>query len=344
MPEPRIAVVGATGAVGEELLAVLAARGHARGTIAAVASANSAGRTVRCADRELPLVAADAFAFNRGDVVFLGVDAAAAMPLAQRAVAAGARVVDNSSAFRGDAAVPLVIPEVNPEALNTDPPPRLLANPNCSTIMLLVALEPLRKAFGIEHVHVATYQAVSGAGRAAMDELRDQTAAVLKGQPAEPRAFPLPCAFNVFPHESAIDPATLANGEERKIVAEARRIWRAPDLPIDCACTRVPTLRAHCQAVTVTLAGVVSLDDVRSALANAPGLLPASAHTLAATGRDEVLVDRVRWATSELDRPEAGRRRLSLWLAADQLRKGAALNAVQLAEACKWLPARAAPG
>lgn len=340
----RILVVGATGVVGEEMLDVLARRGHATRPIHAFASAGSAGKTVRCGDRQLAVEELGDSVFRAGDVALLGVDADLARRVAPRAVAAGARVVDNSSAFRLDPAVPLVIPEVNPEDLRGSPAPALLANPNCSTIMLLVALEPLRRAFGIEHVHVATYQAVSGAGRAAMDELRNQTRAVLDGKEPEPRAFPTPCAFNVFPHESAVDPLTGANVEEQKVVAETRRIWRRSDAAIDPTCVRVPVLRAHSQAVTATLGRSASLGEIRDRLATGAGIrvlddrIPAGWPTPhRASRQDAVLVGRIRWAMSELEKAEALRRRVSLWVSADQILKGAALNAVQLAEVAGWL-------
>ncbi len=334
----RIVVAGATGLVGEELLCVLAERGHADRELLPLAP-GGARRNVTFAGRSLPCVEPTAATFTEGDLVFLAVDAVTAVDLARRALDAGACVVDNSSAFRADPEVPLVLPEVNGDELHREPAPRLLANPNCSTAMLLVALEPLRAAFGIARVEVATYQAVSGAGRALVDELEQSTAAALAGRAHEPRALPFAAAFNVWPHESEVAEDTLANGEEQKIVAETRRIWRAPQLPIDASCARVPTRRAHCQAVTVTLASSTTLDDVRARLAAAPGVHLHAATALGATGGDDVLVDRIRWATSELDRAPHERRRLCLWLACDQLRKGAALNAVQLAESAGWLAA-----
>ena len=205
--------------------------------------------------------------------------------------------------------------------------------------------EPLRAAFGLSHVFVATYQAVSGAGRAAVEELESETRRVLDGQSPSPRVFPQSCAFNVFPHESPIDAETSCNEEEQKLVAESRRMWGMPDLAIDASCARVPVRRAHCQAVTVTIARPATLVEIRAALAHAAGveLLPDDgAHVASAqvaTGRDAVFVSRVRWAQSELDKPEPHRRRVSLWIACDQLRKGAATNAVQVAQQLGWLPA-----
>ncbi|MCC6782079.1 MAG: aspartate-semialdehyde dehydrogenase [Planctomycetes bacterium] len=344
-PSERVLVVGATGVVGEEMLRVLSRRGHGGREIHAYASASSSGRTVRCGERLLPIEELSDSVFREGDLVLLGVDAALARRVAGHALRAGARVVDNSSAFRMDPAVPLVIPEVNPEDLLGSPPPTLIANPNCSTVMLLVALEPLRRAYGIEHVAVSTYQAVSGAGRSAMDELRDQTRAVLAGEEPKPRAFPLPCAFNVFPHESPIDLDSGANVEEQKLLAETRRIWRERDAAIDPSCTRVPVLRAHSQAVTATLGRPASLEEIRASLAACEGIRIVDdwpngrfPTPLLATDQDAVLVGRIRRPLSEFDRPEPQRRRVSLWLSADQLLKGAALNAVQIAERAAWLP------
>lgn len=322
MGDRRVVVVGARGMVGATLLEVLAERG------------------VRNA---LALDKAGDYAPQRDDVVFLAVAAEASRELAGPALAAGARVVDCSSAFRDDPSVPLVVPEVNAQALRRDPSPRLVASPNCSATMLVTGLEPLRAAFGLSHVFVATYQAVSGAGRAAVEELESETRRALDGEPSSPRVFPQSCAFNVFPHESPIDAATSCNEEEQKLVAESRRMWAMPDLEIDVTCARVPVRRAHCQAVTATLERSTTIDAVRAALARCRGveLLPddgarvASART--ASGRDLVQVARVRWAQSELDKPEPLRRRVSLWLACDQLRKGAATNAVQLAQELGWI-------
>ncbi len=325
MVEPRVLVLGARGLVGATLLEVLLERGI-RGAIGLEKSTDYVPR--------------------RDDVAFLAVSAGASRLLAGSALAAGARVVDCSSAFRDDDAVPLVVPEVNSRELHRDPAPRLVASPNCSATMLVVGIEPLRSAFGLQHLSVATYQAVSGAGRAAVEELESETRRALDGMPAAPRVYPQSCAFNVFPHESPIDAATLCNEEEHKLVIESRRLWSMPRLSIDATCARVPVRRAHCQAVIATLARSASLAEVRAALASARGveLLPddgaavASART--ATGRDHVQVSRVRWAQSELEQPESARRRVALWLACDQLRKGAATNAVQIAAELAWIEPR----
>ncbi len=322
MGDRRIVVVGSRGMVGATLHEVLAERG--------------VRSVVGCS---LP----QDYAPAAGDVAFFAVSAEASCALAEAALARGARVVDCSSAFRDDPSIPLVVPEVNARELRREPLPRLVASPNCSATMLVTGLEPLRAAFGLVHVSVATYQAVSGAGRAAVEELESETRRSLDGEPPSPRVFPQSCAFNVFPHESPIDVATSCNEEEQKLVSESRRMWAMPGLEIDATCARVPVRRAHCQAVTATLERSTTIDAVRAALARGAGieLLPddgarvASART--ATGRDLVQVARVRWAQSELDKPEPLRRRVSLWLACDQLRKGAATNAVQIAQLLGWI-------
>ncbi len=342
----RIVVVGATGLVGETMLEVLVDRGHDAVPVHALAAGDGPARSVTARGRAFACTAQRRFACTRGDLLLLGIDAAAARVVAAEALRHGAMVVDNSSAFRDDVAVPLLIPEVNGRDCARAPAVPLIASPNCSTTMLLVALEPLRLAFGVEHVQLATYQALSGAGRAALAELEQGTRAALDGAAPTAGVLPVPSAFNVFPHESGIDAVSGANEEEQKIVAEVRRIWQLPRLPIDPSCVRVPVRRTHGQAVTVTLGTTAVLADVRRVLAAAPGVqlrdgvdVTEWPTALAAAGGDDVLVGRLRHPPSDLDRPPAARRRVSLWLCCDQLRKGAALNAVQIAEHLGWLPA-----
>ena len=323
---PLIAVVGATGAVGREALAILAERGHPADRVIALASARSAGDRLPYAGASVQ-VGALGDDFPACDAALFCATADTARAHAPRAVAAGALVVDNSSAFRMDPAVPLVVPEINAETVRGA---RLIANPNCSTIILLTALNPLRRRFGVSKIVVSTYQAVSGAGLDAVRELETQTRAVLDGHTPEPAVFPEPCAFNVFSHESPLDPETGLNAEESKMIAESRRIWNDPALTLIPTCVRVPVLRAHTQSALVTLQTPATEAQVRAALAAAPGLslLDDRAHNrfptpLAATGRDPVLAGRVR----RFSPTEFG-----LLIAGDQLRKGAALNAVQIME------------
>lgn len=321
---PLVAVVGATGAVGREALAILAARGHPAARVIALASSRSAGEVIAYGDGGVT-VQALGDTFPACDAALFCASAEIARASAPAAVAAGAVVVDNSSAYRMDPGVPLVVPEINPHTLGDA---RLIANPNCSTIILLTALTPIRRAFGIADITVSTYQAVSGAGIEAVHELHAQTRTVLDGGSPEPRVFPEACAFNVFSHESPLDPATGLNGEESKMIAESRRIWDEPALDLRPTCVRVPVVRAHTQSAMVTLMRPANEDGIRDALASAPGveLLDDRANNrfptpLGATGRDAVLAGRVRCFSPT---------RCAVLIAGDQLRKGAALNAVQI--------------
>lgn len=338
--EGTVMVLGATGAVGQEILSILAERNWPADRLRLVASDQSAGNAIAYLDRRIILERLQPGVFDGVGLVLSAASAEVARDWLPRAVQAGATAVDNSSYFRQAAEVPLVIPEVNGrELLDAKPIPRLIANPNCSTILLLVATDPLRRRFGLNGVDVCTYQAVSGAGVAGMNELRAQAQAQLAGYPLEPCVFPEPCAFNVFTHESPLDLSSGLNGEEQKIIAESRRIWSDPHLPLSPTCVRVPVFRAHSQAVTVTLANPATLDEIRAAFDLAKGvriiddrrrqLFPTP---LAATGEDEVLVGRLRPDPgTPLD--AIGRtRRWCLFLSGDQLRKGAALNAIQIAD------------
>ncbi|MCA9291656.1 MAG: aspartate-semialdehyde dehydrogenase [Phycisphaerales bacterium] len=335
MHDRRITVIGATGAVGREALAILAAAGHPASHVRAVASDRSIGAECAYGDDVITLDALDHDVASECDLALCCAGADVSRTWTPRFLAAGAAVVDNSSCFRADPDVPLVIPEVNGDVLDRSPRPRVVANPNCSTTLLLLAVDPLRRAFGVERIVVSTYQAVSGAGQAGIDEWRAQMRDVAAGRPPSPRTFPEPCVGNVFTHESTLDPTTGFTGEESKMIHEARRIWTDPHLALSPTCVRVPVERAHSQAVTVTLRTPTTVADARAALRHAPGLrLEDDARPptpLRATGRDEVLVGRVRAAVpDEVD--ERGRTHtLSLWLSGDQLRKGAALNALQIA-------------
>jgi aspartate-semialdehyde dehydrogenase len=342
-----IVVVGTTGAVGREVLAILAERGVDSSWIRAVASAASVGARLPYLDREVVCEALGPNSFDGSRLAIFAASAEIAREYAPSAIRAGALVVDNSSQFRLDGGVPLIVPEVNGQLLLSGDAPGLVANPNCSTVILSVALEPWRRAFGIESVHVATYQAVSGAGLPAIDELRSQAAAVLEGREASARFFKEPCAFNVFSHDSAVDPVTGRNVEEQKIIDELRRIWEMPDLPITPTCVRVPVVRAHTQAITVRLSHAASEGELREVLEAGEGLAVVDDREqnrfptpLKATGRDEVLVGRIRHDPG-VTRDGAGRSRGVCMLACgDQLRKGAALNAIQIAELCGALPRR----
>lgn len=333
----RIAVVGATGLVGAEALSILAERGVDAGRIVAAASERSAGGAVAYGADEAPVVGADAKALCGADLALLCASSEVSRALTPALLAAGVHVIDNSSAFRLDPSVPLVIPEVNGEALRGAP--LLVANPNCSTILLLLALEPLQRAFGVESIEVSTYQAVSGAGAAAVEELLAQTRAFGRGERPAPGVFAEPCLFNVFSHDAAVDGGTGLNGEESKIIAESRRIWLDRALPVSPTCVRVPTLRAHAQSVRVRLTRPATEPEVRRVLEEGAGLRVVDDRAgnafptpLKAAGRDEVLVGRIRPDPATGCAADERCKVFQLFLCGDQLRKGAALNAVQIAD------------
>lgn len=326
-----VAVLGATGAVGREFLRLFEQRRFPIACLRLLASERSAGTLLPFRGAQIEVQTAATSSFGGVDVAFFSAGAARSMEFAPSAIAAGAVVIDNSSAFRMEPSVPLVVPEINFDAIG--PRDKLVAVPNCTAIILLMAVAPLRKLGAIERIVVSTYQSASGAGAAAMAELEDQTRAVLSGLAAEPRIFPHPSAFNIFSHNTPINEHGY-NGEEWKVIQESRKILSMPELRIGVTCVRVPVMRAHSEAVTVEFAGAApSEQDVRSALSEAPGVRVVDDRAanrfpmpLDATGQDHVLVGRIR---KDLSHPSA----VSLFLSGDQILKGAALNAVQIAEA-----------
>jgi aspartate-semialdehyde dehydrogenase len=324
-----VAIVGATGAVGAELLAVLEQRKFPVGRLVPLASARSEGSTVRFRDEDIKVHAVSPEAFNGVDIAFFSAGASRSREFAPVAIKAGALVVDNSSAFRMDAGVPLVVPEVNPGAMNSHG--GLFANPNCVAAILTVALAPIEKISKIERLVVSTFQSASGAGARAMEDLQVQTRDFLDGRPVVPRVLRHPFAFNLFSHDSAIEDNGY-NGEENKVGAEIRKIMDRPDLRISATCVRVPVLRAHSASVNIELAEAIEPDAVREAIKHAAGVRLvddwANNHfpmPNEASGTDDVLVGRIRKDPSH---PKA----LNLFVSGDQLLKGAALNAVQIAE------------
>jgi aspartate-semialdehyde dehydrogenase len=326
----RVAIVGATGAVGQELLTLLAERSFPLTTLRLFASARSAGSRLRFAGDELPVESLPEDGDLDADVVFSSAGGSVSKAQAWRWAEHGAVVVDNTSAWRMDERVPLVVPEVNPDALHGQQ--GVIANPNCSTIIALMALAPLHRAFGLRRAVVTTYQAVSGAGQAGIGELERQTRAVLDGRPAAPEKFRHPIAFNLFSHDSDVGDDGM-NGEERKMLLESRKILAIPDLAIAATCVRVPIFRAHAVAIHAEFDRAVSDDEARAVLADASGVRVVDDRAtntfpmpLEASGRDEVLVGRLRADTAFLGG-------LALFAVGDQIRKGAALNAVQIAEA-----------
>lgn len=327
---PVVAVAGATGAVGREMLKVLSERRFPASRVVALASSRSAGRRLPFGDGELVVEELTSDSFGGVDVALFSAGASVSRRFRDAATGAGCVMIDNSSAFRMEDDVPLVVPEVNPGDVAAHS--GIVANPNCSTIQLVVALKPLLDAAPIERVVVATYQAASGAGQAAMDELYEQTGDFLAGRALEPEVFAHRIAFNCIP-QIDVFMDDLSTKEEWKMAVETRKILHAPDLKVVATCVRVPVLRCHSEAVHVEFAAPMSLDRARDALAAAPGVTvlddPAElSYPMPAMleGTDDTFVGRLRVD----DTVPHG---LAMWVVADQLRKGAALNAVQIAEA-----------
>jgi aspartate-semialdehyde dehydrogenase len=339
----NIAVLGATGVVGQEILSVLEQRNFPVASLRLLASARSAGKTVTFRGESISVEPAGRESFKGVDLVLASAGATVTKELAPAIRKSGAILVDNSSAFRMDPSVPLLVPEVNPETLAGHN--GIIANPNCVAIILTVAIAPIHRAVGIRRVVVSTYQSASGAGLAAMQELQSQAREILEGNEPVPNALPHPIAFNVFSHNSTIGPEGY-NGEETKVMMETRKILGEPDLAITATCVRVPVLRAHTESINLTLKHPISPERARFLLAEAPGieivddreknLFPMPK---VASGRDSVYVGRIR---RDLSQPEGIG--LDLFVCGDQLRKGAALNAVQIAEmligAASTLPAK----
>ncbi|WP_421933887.1 aspartate-semialdehyde dehydrogenase [Phenylobacterium sp.] len=328
----NVAVVGATGAVGAELIGCLERRNFPVASLRLLASPRSAGRTLMFKGQPVTVEALTPEAFEGVDIALFSAGASISREFAPIAAARGALVVDNSSAFRMDADTPLVVPEVNGGLL--DARPAIVANPNCVAAIAVMALAPLHARNPIVRVIGSTYQSASGAGAAAMEELELSTAAYLAGEAFAPKVLPHPYAFNVFSHNTAIDPLTGYNGEETKVMAEIRKIMAAPDMRVSFTCVRVPVLRAHSMALSVEFAEHMSVSVAESLLAQAPGVRIVNDNEnnhfpmpVEASGQDDVLVGRLR-----VDASDPSGRTLTLFLAGDQLLKGAALNAVQIAE------------
>jgi len=331
MPErPVIAVAGATGAVGREMLNVLEQRAFPAARVLAYASSRSAGRRVPFGGAELVVEEMTPASFAGVDIALFSASASVSKEMREAVVGAGCVMIDNSSAFRMEDDVPLVVPEVNPGDVSRHS--GVIANPNCSTIQMVVALKPLADLAPMTRVVASTYQAASGAGQAAMDELYAQTADFLAGRELRPEKFAHRIAFNCIPHIDVF----LGDGstkEEWKMVVETKKIMHMPDLAVTATCARVPVLRCHSEALNVEFAAPVGVETARAALAAAPGIIvlddpAAKLYPMPALleGTDATYVGRLRADTSV----EHG---LALWVVADQLRKGAALNAVQIAEA-----------
>ena len=326
----RIAVVGATGNVGREMLRILAERDFPADSVAALASARSVGQKVECGEEELDIQALDSFDFSGIDIALFAAGSAISHEWADKVGDAGAVVIDNASCFRMDPDVPLIVPEVNPEAIGGYRERNLIANPNCSTAQLVLALKPLHDYADIRRVCLATYQSVSGAGKQAMDELFEQTREIFAGGNAECNAFAQQIAFNVLPHVDVfLDDGSTK--EEWKMAAETSKIM-GEEIPLTATCVRVPVFIGHSEAVNVSFERPVDVEEAREILRAAPGCEVVDIGDegdyitpLSCVGSDATFISRIR-------RDPTVENGLNLWVVSDNLRKGAALNAIQIAE------------
>lgn len=325
----NVAILGATGAVGKELLDLLASRNFPLKSLKLLASPRSAGSKISYQGKEIVVEAVSDDSFQDIDIVLASAGGSTSKAWAKKAVAAGAVVIDNSSAFRLDDNVPLVVPEINPEAAAQHQ--GIIANPNCTTILMGVAIYPLHQVQPIKRVVVATYQSASGAGARAMAEAKTQAKDILEGKEPQAEVLPYPIAFNLFPHNSPLNGQGYCE-EEMKMVNETRKIFNAPEIKVSATCIRVPILRAHSETVNLEFEQPFPVEQARELIAAAPGVKLVEdwqsnyfPMPIDATGQDPVLVGRIRQDISH----SCG---LELWLCGDQIRKGAALNAIQIAE------------
>lgn len=327
-----IAVVGATGAVGETILKILAERKFPINNLYPLASKRSAGETLTFNKKSYMIEDLSGFDFSKTHIALFSAGGTVSEKFVPIAAEAGCLVIDNSSCFRYDSDVPLVVPEVNPQALEDYRERNIIANPNCSTIQMVVALKPIYDAVGIERINVATYQAVSGAGRSGINELAKQTGELLNGRPAKNNTFPVQIAFNAIPHIDQF----LDNGytkEEMKMVWETQKIFADPSIQVNPTAVRIPVFYGHSEAIHIETRDKIVADEARELLKRAPGVILLDVQAdggyptpiKEATGSDAVYVGRIR---EDISHP----RGLNLWVVSDNLRKGAALNAVQIAE------------
>jgi aspartate-semialdehyde dehydrogenase len=330
--DPVVAIAGVTGAVGAEFIATMDRRAFPVRKLKALASARSAGKTIDFRGENVMIEELTERSFDGVDIALFSAGGGISRKFAPIAVKAGAVVIDNSSAFRMDPNVPLVIPEINAGRIRDHK--GIIANPNCAAITALVPLWPIHRNNRIKRLILSTYQAASGAGAAAMEELVESTRAYLNGEAFQPKVMPHPYAFNLFNHNTAVDPDTGYNDEETKVIKETRKIFEDDKIAVGVTCVRVPVLRAHCEAITFECERPISEDEVRAILASAPGVRIVDDRAknyfpmpIDASGQDDVLVGRIR---KDLSDPSG--HSISMFVAADQLLKGAALNAVQIAE------------
>ncbi|MUL38359.1 aspartate-semialdehyde dehydrogenase [Gloeocapsopsis dulcis] len=325
----RVAILGATGAVGAELLDLLASRNFPVADLKLLASSRSAGRSLQFQGEKIEVESVNDRSFSNIDIVLASAGGSISKAWAAKAVADGAVVIDNSSAFRMEPHVPLVVPEVNPQAAASHQ--GIIANPNCTTILMSVAVWPLHQVKRVQRIVVATYQSASGAGARAMEEVKIQAQAILNGETPTAEILPYPLAFNLFPHNSPLNELGYCE-EEMKMVNETRKIFNDQSIRVTATCVRVPVLRAHSEAINLEFETPMSVQEAKEILNKAPGVQIVEdwkanhfPMPIEATGRDPVLVGRIRQDISHSHS-------LELWLCGDQIRKGAALNAVQIAE------------
>ncbi|MEA5536191.1 aspartate-semialdehyde dehydrogenase [Crocosphaera sp. XPORK-15E] len=325
----NVAILGATGAVGTELLELLDSRNFPIASLKLLSSPRSAGTTLTFKGEKIKVEAVEATSFKGVDLVLASAGGSTSKAWAKTIVDSGAVMVDNSSAFRMNPDVPLIVPEINPEAAANHQ--GIIANPNCTTILLAVAIYPLHQFQPIKRIVVATYQSASGAGARAMEEVKIQSQAILNGEAPQAEILPYPLAFNLFPHNSPLTDTGYCE-EEMKMVNETRKIFNEPTLKVTATCVRVPVLRAHSEAINLEFGKPFPVAKAREIIAQAPGVQLLEdwqqnyfPMPIDASGKDDVLVGRIR---QDISHPCG----LELWLCGDQIRKGAALNAVQIAE------------
>jgi aspartate-semialdehyde dehydrogenase len=330
--EVVVAIAGVTGAVGAEFISTLTKRGFPVRKLKALASARSAGKKLGFRGQTIEIKELREDSFDGVDIALFSAGSGVSKKFSPMAVKAGAVVIDNSSAFRMDENVPLVVPEINGRRIPEHK--GIIAVPNCSAITALMPLWPIHQQNRIKRMIISTYQAASGAGAAAMEELVQSTRANLAGRPFQPKVLPHPYAFNVFNHDTKVDPETGHNEEETKVIKETHKIFEDERIAIGVTCVRVPVLRAHSQAITFECERPISYEDVRRILSTAPGVKIVDDRVknhfpmpIEASGQDDVLVGRIR---QDLSDPTG--HSVSIFVSADQLLKGAALNAVQIAE------------
>ena len=325
----NVAIAGASGAVGEALIEILQERKFPVAELALLASTRSAGKRLQFNGRSVQIQRLDEFDFSNTQIGLFSAGGSVSAEFAPKAAAQGCVVVDNTSHFRNDDDIPLVVSDVNPECVADFAPRNIIANPNCTTIQMVVALKPIHDAVGITRINVATYQAVSGAGTSGIEELADQTAKLLNGKPIEPGAMPAQIAFNAIPQIDTFQDNGYTR-EEMKMAWETCKILQDDSIAVNATCVRIPVFYGHSEAVHIETREPISLEAARELLAKSPGLTLMGDHELATpvehgAGTDPVFVSRLR---KDISHPNG----LNMWVVADNVRKGAALNSVQIAE------------